>query len=331
MVDTDSYVSIVAPLFNDADIVEAFISEALDVLSDHYANYELVLVDDGSSDDTVKRVESSLTSRQRVRLIRLSRRFGQETAISAALDTVIGDFTVVMLPDSDPPTRVPQMIEQCRSGAEIVFGIRNDRAADPWHLRAGSKLFYYFCNRFLKLNIPENSTHFRAMSRTVVNALTQIRDRGRYLHMLSEYVGYRNQSFHYDLIERRPKRRTKSLAEAIELAINIIVSNSSRPLRLISWVGFAAAVLNALYIGYIVIVFLIKDDVAEGWATQSLQNTGMFLFLFLILAVLCEYVGRILDEAKGRPLYYVMEEKNSSVLLLDEKQKNVVTRSGEDP
>ncbi len=327
MTDPDCVISAIVPLHNDSDIIDSFVGELADALKSNFAVYEMVLVDDGSTDETVAKVNALLSKHPRIRLIRLSRRFGQEIAISAGLDSVIGDFVVVMLPDTDPPSLVSEMVNQARSGAEMVFGIRKSRATDPWFLKAGASLFYGFCNAVLRLNLQKNSTHFRVLSRRVVNALIQIRDRGRYLRTLSQQVGFENRSFEYELIERRSPPRTKSLGEAIGLAINIIVANTRKPLRVASWAGLAIAALNAAYILYLTASYLLHGN-GYGIAT-SLQGAVMFLFLFLILAVLCEYVGRIVDESQGRPLYYVMDENNSSVLPLDEHAKNIVTESTE--
>lgn len=327
MIDPDCVISVIAPLQNDSDIIDSFVDDLAQTLEKSFAVYEIVLVDDGSTDETVNKVNTLLSKYQRIRLIRLSRRFGQEIAISAGLDSVIGDFVVVLLPDTDPPRLVPEMVEQARRGAEMVFGIRKTRATDPLFLRAGASFFYWFCNSVLRLNLQKDSTHFRVLSRRVVNALIQIRDRGRYLRTLSQQVGFENRSFQYELIERRSPPRTKSLGEAVGLAVNIIVANTRKPLRLASWVGLAIAAVNAAYILYRSTQYLLGHDV--GGFTFSLQHAVMFLFLFLILAVLCEYVGRIVDESQGRPLYYVMDENNSSVLPLDDEAKNIVTESAE--
>jgi glycosyltransferase involved in cell wall biosynthesis len=322
----DCFVSVIAPLRNDADIIDAFIPEVMTALEDAYVHYELVLVDDGSTDATVERVRQMIERYRNLRLIRLSRRFGQEIAISAGLDSVIGDFVVVMLPDSDPPALIVDMVERARQGAGIVFGVRRDRAGEPWLLRTGAGVFYWLARRVLRLDIPPNTTHFRVLSRQAVNALTQIKDRSRYLHTLSSYVGYLNQAYPYDPVERRKHPRRKSLGEAVRLAVRISVANSTQPLRLASVVGLGASVANLLYMVYIAGVYFFKDEVAEGWVTSSAQAAAMFFFLFLILTVLCEYVGRLLDEVKGRPLYYVMEEHQGGVPVGDH-ERNVVSES----
>jgi glycosyltransferase involved in cell wall biosynthesis len=320
----DCYVSVVAPLQDDADIVEAFVDETMAMLQHSFTNYELVLVDDGSRDDTVDRVLRLLARYDCMRLIRLSRRFGQEIAISAGLESVIGDYVVVMLPESDPPAEVPEMVARAREGAAIVFGIRRERSDEPWWLRQGANAFYWTANRIFGLTMPKNSTHFRVLSRQAVNAIIQVRDRMRYLRTLSGFVGYRNQAFEYDPVVRRAKPRRKSFWQALNLAISIVVSNTTRPLRLVSWLGLAVAGFNVLYMGYIVAIYLFKDQVAEGWVTQSMQTSLMFFFLAVILTTLAEYLGRLLGEVRERPLYYVMEEQTSSVLLADPGRRNVV-------
>jgi dolichol-phosphate mannosyltransferase len=317
-IDSDRYLSVIAPLSNDSDIVEPFVSELVAVLRNSFANFEVVLVDDGSSDDTVVRVVGLLGHYEPIRLIRLSRRFGQEIAIAAGLDSVIGDFVVVLLPDSDPPALVPQMVERALQGTEIVYGIRKNRKGEPLILRLGAGLFYWYCDRLLHLDLPKNSTHFRVMSRRVVNALIRIQERGRYLRTLSQHIGYGSVGVSYELVHRRKVPRTKSLFEAVDLAVNIVVTNSLRPLRIMSWLAaFLGAGNGIAGVG----LFLWGGD----WV--ALQSGFSFAFLFSILAVLCEYIGRAVDEATGRPLYHVIEEKAGAMPLLASHRGNVVTES----
>ena len=329
MATSDCFVSVVAPLYNDADIAAPFMDEVLGILKAGYENYELVLVDDGSTDATVEQVSAILDRHECVRLLRLSRRFGRDTAISAGLDSVIGDFVVVMMPESDPPSMIPELVERCRKGVGVVYGVREDRKGEPLLMRWGVDAFYWYFNRVLKINLPKNSTEFRVYSRQAVNAITRIKDRLRYLRTFPDYVGYGNEGFTYTPIRRRPQPRVRGLLESVNLAVNMVVANSTRPLRVVSGLGLASSTLSLLYSLYVVLVYLLVDDVVAGWATRSLQTSVMFVFLFLILAVLCEYVGRLLDEVKDRPPYYLLEERNSSVLIANETRKNVVTESEE--
>ena len=329
MAISDCFVSVLAPLSNDAAIVGGFIAEVITVLRDNYTNYELVLVDDGSEDDTVAKVTALLKQYECIRLIRLSRNFGEEIAISAGLETVIGDFVVVMLPASDPTEVIAEMVQLARNKPGVVFGVRQNNNNDPLLFRIGRKWFYWYCEKILNLSLAKDSTQFRVLSRQAVNGITQVKDKYRYLRVLSAYVGYASQSYCYEPVKRKNKTKIGGFFTKVNRGMDVIVGNSYHPLRFVSWVGFGASALNLAYICYIVAVFFLRDKVAEGWTTSSLQNAGMFFFIFLILTVLCEYVGRILEEAKDRPLYYILDERSSSVMLADQDRRNVVKDSAQ--
>ncbi len=325
MTAADLFVSVVAPLHDDADIAVAFVDEVMAVLRAHYLHYELILVDDGSTDGTVAVVDALLQRHDSVRLIRLSRRFGTEIAISAGLDSAIGDFVGVMLPETDPPSLLPPMVERSRQGAGVVFGIRRDRRGEPALLRLATGVFYWLCNRVLDLQLPKDSTHFRVLSRQAVNAVVRIRDRNRYLRTLSAYVGYSNQSIVYDTLRRRAHPRTKSLAEAVRLALGIVVANSLQPLYLAVVLGLLAVAASGLFLVYAVLIFLFKAHVAEGWTTQAVVAAAMFGAISLLCTVLAAYLARLLGENQDRPLYFVLDERQSAVGPAAAERTNVVT------
>ncbi|MBA2259934.1 MAG: glycosyltransferase family 2 protein [Acidobacteria bacterium] len=321
----DCFVSVVAPLEDDGAIVEGFLTEVVGILAETYSTYEVLLVDDGSQDDTVAKVEGLLERMECIRLIRLSRHYGQEIAISAGLDSVIGDYVVVMLPSSDPPALIPGLVDRARRGADIVFGIRENRPTDSLAVRAVGPLFYWYCRRILRLNLPKNAAVFRVLSRKALNALLQIRDRCRYLPLLSGRVGYTTETFRYVPGNRRGKKTTRDFVDALNLGIDIVTGSSRHPLRFVTWLGTLAGGLNGLYTVYIISIYFFKDQVAEGWTTLSLQSAAMFFFVFCILAVLSEYIGHILAESEQRPLYHVLEERTSSVHTPE--RRNVVAES----
>jgi glycosyltransferase involved in cell wall biosynthesis len=323
----DTFVSVVSPLSNDATIVEEFVREVMDMLRANYTNYELILVDDGSEDTTVGQVQRLLGEYECIRLLALSRSFGEEKAIAAGLDSAIGDFVVVMAPNTDPPGVVPTLVATVRAGQDVVFGVRQRFRREPLLTRLLARIFYWYGRRVMKLPLRENASHFRVMSRRTVNAIIQVRDRARYLRLLSLDVGFAHVGVPYDEIERNPQRPRRSLSARIAVSIDMIVANSVHPLRFITFLGVAGASLNILYVGYILIVYLAKADVAEGWTTLSLQSAGMFFLCFLVLTVLSEYVGHILAEVSSRPLYYVREEHNSPVPIAQSERRNVVVET----
>lgn len=321
------FVSVICRLHDDADLVEALVSEVLAVLRANYENYELVLVDDGSRDGTGQRVRDLLSRHECVRYLRLSRKFGLDIALTAGLESAIGDYVVTLSPEMDPPALIPELVETARRERVAVYGVARDRPGRGFFRRAGARAFYWACKRLFDVPIEPHSTHFRVLSRQAVNAIVEIKDNDRYLRALTPYIGYQTKLVEYRPVYRRGAPRTEGFFEAIELGISVIVSNSTRPLRFVSWLALFASVMNVAYIGYVFLVHLVKRNVAEGWTTLSLQNAGMFFLLFAILAVVTEYVGRILNESRERPLYYVAEEANSSVLVANQDRRNVVTES----
>jgi dolichol-phosphate mannosyltransferase len=322
------FVSIVVPLQDDADILAAFAEELVALVRGQWQNYEIVFVDDGSRDGTHALVASLLQRHECLRYLRLSRTYGEEIAVSAGLDTVIGDVVVVLQPESDPPASIKALVDEARKGDGIVFGLRaSPRRREHFLYAFGRKVFNRVAHRLLDIDVRDRTTLFVAMTRQSMNAVAQIKDKSRALRLFGAYVGFPHRFVEYQPVERRATPRTKGLREGFERAVSLIVTNSTQPLRLMSLLGGLLCVLNALYVVYVVAIKLFKPEVAEGWTTISLQQAIMSAFLFAILAVLCEYVGRLLTETRDRPLYFVAEERTSSVMIRDEDRRNVVVES----
>ena len=328
MASSDCFVSVVAPLHNDADIVREFLREVVAVLKESYENYEVVLVDDGSTDATARIVSEVLGEERCIRLILLSRRFGGDIAISAGLDSVIGDFVVVLMPEKDPPALIPQFVEKCRRGVGIAYGIRARRPAEPIYLTLGTRAFYWYFNRIIGVDLPFNSTDYRAYSRQTVNAITRIHDRLRYLRTFGAYVGFGGEPVVYEPRPRRRRPRSRTLGQALALAINMTVANSTHPLRAASLAAFALSVLGGLNAARLVLTPLLGGQGVPEGRSQAALASLLVAAAFFILATLCEYMGRLLGEIQDRPLYYVREERASSVLLVDPQRKNVVSDPG---
>ena len=320
------FVSVVCRLRDERDLVAPLLDDLTRILRANYDNWEIVLVDDGSRDGTSVRVKELLGRCEGVRLLRLSRAFGLDIALTAGLESAIGDVVVTLSADTDPPELIPQLVDLARRENAAVYGVAPARRRG-FLRETGGRVFHWICRRLLDLPIEPRSTQLRALPRQAVNAIVEIKDRHRYLRALTPYIGYETRTVRYQQISRSGRPPRESLFDAADAAIAVIVGNSTRPLRMVSWLALLAAFLNVLYIGYIFAVRIFKTRVAEGWMTLSLQNAGMFLLLFLILAVVTEYVGRILDETRERPLYYIAEEANSSVMVPGAERRNVVRES----
>ncbi|MDZ4774504.1 MAG: glycosyltransferase [Planctomycetota bacterium] len=320
-------VSVVVPLRDDADILKTFAEELVRVVRARWQNYEIVLVDDGSRDGTKPVVDDLLMRHECVRYLRLSRPFGVEIAISAGLDTVIGDVVVVLQPEFDPPDMVPKFVDEARRTNGIVFGVRSSDRRESTLYALGRRVFNAILRRLLRIDMPDRATLFLSMTRQAMNAVGQIKDKARAVRLFGNYVGFPHVFVEYRPTDRRAEPRRQGVREGIVRGVGLIVTNSTQPLRLMSVVGAVLSMLNVLYVLYIVSIYVFKTRVAEGWTTLSLQHAVMFAFLFAILAVLCEYVGRLLEETRDRPLYFVAEERSSSVMIRDEERRNVVRES----
>ena len=312
--------SVVAIVRNDPG-VPTFVADVLRVLAENYAEYELLLVDDGSVDHTPVLLERLLRQHECLRLVRLSREFGNDVAITAGLDSAIGDFAVVMLADCDPPQAIPQMVAMGEAGAEVVLGACAFRPGEGWLRRQGRRLFFRLCDRLTNIRLPKDLASMRLFSRLALNALTQIRQKTMHHRLVSCAMGFQTEVLQYE--QRSSRRGSRPLCQAVGEACSMVVSNSRFPLRFVSLIGIGAASLNFLYMIYVVAVNLFKQQVAEGWTTLTLQMSVMFLFLFLTLIVISEYLAQTLEETKDRPLYHVAEEKSSSTALVDAQKRNV--------
>jgi glycine/D-amino acid oxidase-like deaminating enzyme len=310
----ESLISIVAPLATDATApaVEAFVDETVAVLRGIVTHYEIVLVDDGAPPETIDRVRALLARHDFVRLLRLSRHFGEETAITAGLDVAIGDYIIVMLPNMDPPLLIPEFFERARSDADIVYGVRLHRKSEPLWYRMGARGFYWYINSVVGAGIPENSTQFRCMTRQVVNAITQIKGPDQYLRLLTSYIGFRKEALPYAPINRTGQPTVRPKADAAHLARALIIDHTTHPLRFVLRAGMVAAGVNAVWVAMV-----------PNAGGQTLWSAlGLFL-LTMMIGTTGEYVGALARRMRDRPAYYVREEHTSSVLLREDR-KNVV-------
>ncbi|MCB1195069.1 glycosyltransferase [bacterium] len=324
---SDCFVSVVVPLEKNASLyLKEFVQEVIDILKTNYANYELILVDDHLTESIAASLNPLLQQLKCIRLIRLSRHFGIEIAITAGLDTSIGDYVVVVEPNSDPPAEIPQIVNLARANNGVVIGIAERRTKRSSFVKIFEPFFYKLCT-FSGIHFPRNATFFQALSRQAVNGITRVRQKGRYFRVLALNVGFNPVLYHYNQINRSGIHQKMSGIDSLRLALAMIISNSMAPLRFVGLLGIIGSILTMVYILYIIVINILKKDVVEGWTTMSFQITGLFFIHFLILSVICEYVGQILEESKQRPLYYVMEEKSSSVLIADETRRNVMDRS----
>lgn len=325
--DPNTVISIVVPLEQDSHLLEDIVAEIDRIVGTSYRFFEIILVDNGSTDDTAAAVQPLLKKIQRIRYLKLSRPFGQDIALSAGIESAIGDFVVTLDPRTDPIDAIPSMIDLCRKSGGIVHGIAENPAQRSFLRDSVGGLFRDYCRKHIGVDIKRGVSDFRVMSRQAVNALLQVREQSRYLRVLTLTLGYQHEFFPYSILSKSGGPRPTTWRAEMATAIDLLAANTRHPLRVVTIAGLLGAFMNLVYAIYVVVVFLIKPNVAAGWTTMSLQVSGMFFFVCLILAVLSEYVGIILGEVRSRPLYFIAQEANSSVLLEDTVHSSIVKES----
>ena len=311
----DIFVSVVATVHDPGALLEPFVAETLAALAATAGHWELIVVDDGSRGTPRSVWDALLARHDNVRVLHLSREVGEERAIAAGLDAAIGDFVVTMSPGADPPALIPALVQRGREGADVVLGARRTRGGDPWWLRAGASLFYWYARRVMRLELPANATHFRCLSREALNALNTLRETGTRLHVFTTYFGYTSTAFPYDLIGQTRRSRSATPGAAVSLAIGMVLDNSARPMRVASLLCLLLALLNVIYAGSLLVAPSLAEVAMSPASTQTVLNAAQFAFLSLVVAVLCEYVGRLPGRLGGDPAYVVAEERASAVSL----------------
>jgi glycosyltransferase involved in cell wall biosynthesis len=274
--DPNTVISIVVALEQDARLLDELVADIDRTVGAAYRFFEIVLVDDGSTDGTAAAVQPLLRKIQRIRYMKLSRPFGRDVALSAGIESAIGDFVVTLDPRTDPLDVIPQMIELCRKNGGIVHGMAENPANRSWARECFGSLFRSYCRKHLGVDIKRGVSDLRVMSRQAVNALLQVREQSRYLRVLTLTLGYQHQFFPYTIRPRDGGARITTWRAEIITAIDLLAANSRHPLRLVTAAGLLGAFLNLVYACYVVVIFLLKPTVAAGWTTLSLQSSGIW-------------------------------------------------------
>lgn len=326
----DPFVSVVAVLHDDEAIARSFVDDLHLVMREAYEYFEIILIDDASVDETARVLSGALDELENLRVMTLSRRHGESVALASGVESAIGDFVVTMSPRTDPPGLVPVFVERARTGRGVLFGVRTNPGNDSMPFRIGSSIFHMLMRRVTGLEMPSAATEFRVLGRHAVNTIFRSRDAGRNIRLWSSAIGYQGNICEYEEVGRGDGATRRTARDGWAYAIDTIVSGSQRPLRIFSVIGFVASLVNLLYALYVALVYLLKNDVAEGWTTMSMQMSVMFFLLFALLAVLCEYIGQIQSLARDRPAYDLHDERSSGVNFETDRRNVEVMIEGRD-
>ncbi len=298
----------ILPAYNEADTLPRLIPELSEMLCKLARQFCILIVDDGSRDDTEEKV-TILARDYPLQLLQLSRNFGKENAITAGLDHADGDVVIIMDADGQHPVSVlHDFVNHWRAGADMVYGVREDREDQPGWRRLASDAFYRLIGHHASIDIRANAGDFRLMDRAVVDAIRALPEYNRFMKGIYSWVGFKAVAVPFQVQERRAGHSHFNLARLSRLALDGLFSFSDTPLRLASATGVAISAGSILYGLYIVLRTLVEGVDLPGWATLTVGMTLLGGIQLLCIGILGEYVGRIFSEVKNRPHYIVRRQ-----------------------
>lgn len=297
-------ISVIVPAYNEEDVLPVFYRRATEVLRNLGASYEIVFVNDGSSDGTLRLLLQMSESDPNVMVIDLSRNFGKEVALTAGLDQSCGDVVVVIDADlQDPPEMIPQFVDAWREGYDVVYAVRTDREGETWVKKATAQAFYRVIRAVSRINIPKNTGDFRLMSRRAVEALGRLREHHRFMKGLFAWVGFPSKPIYYKRAPRAAGETKWNYWKLWNFALEGITAFTIAPLKIATYFGLGVAATAFFYAAYVIYKTLRYGDPVQGY--PSLVVIVLFLggVQLVFTGILGEYLGRVFNEVKQRPLY----------------------------
>lgn len=303
------HLSIILPCYREATNLPAMLAALQKVLDQIPGSKEILAIDDGSPDNTYEVLCALKAHHKDLHIIRFARNFGKEAALTCGLRMATGD-AVAML-DSDlqhPPEVILDMLEKWRQGDQMVYALRRNRDGDGWLRRAYTKMFYWTFRTITDLELPEGAGDFRLLDKKVVAAINQLPERNRFMKGLMTWVGFKSGFVHFDAAERAGGKSSWSFGNLFMLAINGLTSFSTVPLRVWSLCGVVISTAALVYLCYLVISTLVFGIDVPGFASLMCAVLFMGGVQLISLGVIGEYIGRIFNEVKDRPIYVIAEE-----------------------
>ena len=300
--------SIIAPIYNERENLSELHRRVGKVMKSTGDSWELLLVDDGSTDGSTEVILALGKSDKHVLPVIFARNFGHQVAVTAGLDYSLGQAVVVIDADlQDPPELIPDLVARWREGYEVVYAVRAEREGETWFKKATAALFYRLISRITDVKIPLDTGDFRLLDRKVVDAIKQMRERHRFLRGMAAWVGFRQVGVPYRRAARTAGATKYPFRKMLRLAITAVTGFSYFPLQIATYLGFLSAGLSALAIPIVIAFRLAGNQAFLGQATTLIAVLFLGGVQLISLGIMGEYVGRLYDEAKGRPLYVVRQ------------------------
>ena len=300
--------SIVVPVYNEQEVIDETFKRLSAVFKDYFMNIEYIFINDGSKDNTYFKLGEIAKNNPEVRIINFARNFGHQIAITAGMDYAKGDAVVIIDADlQDPPEVILQMVEKWQEGYEVVYGKRLKRDGETFFKKFTAKMFYRFLDSMTDVKLPVDVGDFRLIDRKVCDAMKSLPERSRYVRGLVSWVGFKQTSVEYKREKRFAGETKYPLKKMIKLACDGIFSFSYKPLKLATFAGMLVSAFSFVYLIVVLIQKFVKNDVASGWASSMAVSLFFNGVMLIVLGIMGEYVGRIYEEVKARPLYIIGE------------------------
>ncbi len=305
--------SIIVPVYNEISCIDELYNRMTQAMDSTGEPWELILVDDGSTDGSTDSIKAYADKDDRVRPVIFARNFGHQIAVTAGLDYSRGKAVVIIDSDlQDPPEVILDLIKKWQEGYQVVYAVRSERAGESWFKTFTASLFYRLIFKITDVKIPLDTGDFRLMDRSVVDVLNKMREKHRFLRGMSAWVGFKQIGVSYKRQARFAGETKYPLKKMLKLALNAITSFSYFPLQLATYLGFIAAGISILAIPVVIVTRIIGTQAFFGQATTLIAVLFLGGVQLISLGILGEYVGRVYDEVKGRPLYIVSNGPDDS-------------------
>jgi len=300
--------SIIAPIYNEIENIPELYCRVTEVMQSAHEPWELILVDDGSTDGSTEKIRELAKADKHVRPVIFARNFGHQVAITAGWDYARGEAVVIIDADlQDPPEVILQLAEKWREGYEVVYAVRAEREGETWFKKFTASLFYRLIRWITDVDIPVDTGDFRLMDRKVVDVLKQMKERHRFPRGMSAWVGFKQVGVEYKRAARVAGVTKYPFRKMLKLAVNAITGFSYFPLQVATFFGFISAGVAIVAIPIVAILRMTGSHFFEGQTTTLISVLFLGGVQLISLGILGEYIGRLYDEAKGRPLYIVRE------------------------
>lgn len=303
--------SIIAPIYNEMDNLAELYRRVKQVMESTGKSWELILVDDGSTDGSTDRIRELTRTDQHIRRIIFARNFGHQIAVTAGLDYARGKAIVIIDADlQDPPEVILDLIKKWEDGYQVVYAVRVEREGESWFKLWTASLFYRIIYRITDVKIPLDTGDFRLLDRKVVDVMNAMRERHRFLRGMAAWVGFRQAGVEYKRAARQAGVTKYPFRKMLKLALNAVTSFSYFPLQVATFVGFIAAGVAILAIPIVIFMRITGSQAFFGQATTLIATLFLGGVQLISLGILGEYIGRLYDEAKGRPLYIISDSSD---------------------